>query len=83
MIARAAAILRGPAALKQTRLARLPDGTMIKVPVYCPHQGLPLDAEPDADGVITCPWHGYRVQVRSGRCELPIRAGLSQAGAPV
>ncbi len=39
-----------------------------RVPNACPHLGLPLDAEPDADGIVTCPWHGYRFDVRSGRC---------------
>ena len=74
MIARAEAIRRGPAALKERRTARLPDGRPIAVPVYCPHQNLPLDAEPDADGVISCPWHGYRVDARTGRCTPPDQA---------
>ena len=71
MIARADAIRRGPAALKLRRTAKLPDGTDIEVPVYCPHQGLPLDPQPDANGSITCPWHGYQVYVRTGRCTPP------------
>jgi nitrite reductase/ring-hydroxylating ferredoxin subunit len=34
----------------------------------CPHLGGPLDAVPvDRDGCITCPWHGYRFDVRTGR----------------
>ena len=24
--------------------------------------------EPDADGVMTCPWHGYRFDARTGAC---------------
>lgn len=71
MIARAEAIRRGPVALTQRRTARLPDGTEVQAPIYCPHHGLPLAAEPDADGIITCPWHGYRVDLRSGRCTAP------------
>lgn len=71
MIARADAIRRGPAALALRRRTALPDGTAADAPVYCPHQGLPLDAEPDAAGFITCPWHGYRIDVRSGRCAPP------------
>jgi nitrite reductase/ring-hydroxylating ferredoxin subunit len=78
MIARAEAISRGPGALKERRVATLADGTTAEVPVFCPHQGLPLDAEPDSDGVITCPWHGYRVDIRTGRCTAP----FSAVGAP-
>lgn len=43
----------------------------------CPHLGGPLDTAPVEDGCITCPWHGYRFDVRSGRgmdgrrCRLP------------
>ncbi len=71
MIARAEAISRGPAALKVRRPIRLADGTSVEAPVFCPHQGLPLDAEPDENGVITCPWHGYRIDIRTGRCTPP------------
>lgn len=39
-----------------------------RVPNACPHRGLPLDAEPDDDGIITCPWHGYRFDIATGRC---------------
>ena len=49
------------------RMVRLADGEY-RVPRACPHLALPLDAEPDADGVVTCPWHGYRFDVRTGRC---------------
>ncbi len=33
----------------------------------CPHQLGPLDDAPVVDGIITCPWHGYRFDVRTGR----------------
>jgi len=33
----------------------------------CPHQLGPLDNAPVIDGVIVCPWHGYRFDVRTGR----------------
>ena len=32
----------------------------------CPHQLGPL--APAVDGVVQCPWHGYRFDVRSGEC---------------
>lgn len=68
MIARAEALRRGPAALRLSRSVTLADGSMHLVPLFCPHQGLPLDAEPDAAGILACPWHGYRFDVRTGRC---------------
>jgi nitrite reductase/ring-hydroxylating ferredoxin subunit len=58
----------GAAAHKQRRTAVLADGDEIEVPVVCPHQGLPLNCEPDAKGVMTCPWHGYQFDARTGEC---------------
>lgn len=68
MMHRAKALREGPAARKLRRSVTLADGSTCEVPVVCPHQGLPLDCEPDADGVMTCPWHGYRYDARTGRC---------------
>ena len=68
MIARADAIKAGASAHKQRRIVTLADGSMTSIPIVCPHQGLPLNGEPDAEGIITCPWHGYRFDVVSGRC---------------
>lgn len=33
----------------------------------CPHWLGPLDAPPDGDGCLTCPWHGYRFDAATGR----------------
>lgn len=68
MIAREEAVRRGPAALAERRTVTLADGGEARVPLYCPHLGLPLDAEPDSEGAITCPWHGYRFDIASGTC---------------
>ncbi len=38
------------------------------IPNACPHLGLPLTADPDEAGIITCPWHGFRFDAGSGRC---------------
>lgn len=65
---RAAFLKAGPAARKEMRTACLIDGTEVEVPRLCPHQGLPLNCEPDAEGMMTCPWHGYRFDVRTGAC---------------
>jgi nitrite reductase (NADH) small subunit len=35
----------------------------------CPHQGGPLGKGQLADARITCPWHGWRLDVRTGRHE--------------
>lgn len=34
----------------------------------CPHQLGSFEDVAVIDGTITCPWHGYRFDVRSGRC---------------
>ncbi len=68
MIAREEAVGRGPQALSERREVTLADGRKAQVAKYCPHLGLPLNAEPNADGTITCPWHGYRFDVASGKC---------------
>ena len=34
----------------------------------CPHRGGPLGEGAVADGVVTCPWHGWRFEVATGRC---------------
>jgi len=33
----------------------------------CTHEDLPLDGGEVEDGVVTCPWHGARYDVRTGR----------------
>jgi len=44
------------------------DGVRCAFATTCPHLGGPLDdAAVDATGVVTCPWHGYRFDVRTGR----------------
>ncbi len=44
------------------------DGRRVRFRPVCPHLGGPLDAAPvEADGCITCPWHGYRFDLRTGR----------------
>lgn len=35
--------------------------------VECPHWLGPLDACPVEAGIVTCPWHGYRFDVATGR----------------
>ena len=68
MIYRTRAIAAGADAHLARRQVTLADGTVCDVPLVCPHQGLPLDCDPDADGVMQCPWHGYRFDARTGAC---------------
>lgn len=42
------------------------DGEILAHATTCPHWLGPLDAAPVRDGCVTCPWHGYRFDVRSG-----------------
>lgn len=53
-------------ASERFRLVDLGDGIVAHA-ATCPHWLGPLDAAPDGDGCVTCPWHGYRFDVRSGR----------------
>ena len=68
MIHRARALKEGAKLHKARRQIVLEDGSVCEVPLVCPHQGLPLDCEPDSDHVMTCPWHGYRFDARTGQC---------------
>ncbi|MEM7080854.1 MAG: Rieske (2Fe-2S) protein [Pseudomonadota bacterium] len=40
----------------------------VTYPQACPHQLGPLPGEVDAHGQVSCPWHGYRFDVHTGRC---------------
>ena len=46
----------------------------------CPHWLGPLEAAPEPDGSLRCPWHGYRFELASGRgCEQASRLRLPPA----
>ncbi|MBM4269305.1 MAG: Rieske (2Fe-2S) protein [Deltaproteobacteria bacterium] len=42
------------------------DGERLRHATVCPHLGGPLESAPVEEGCITCPWHGYRFDVRTG-----------------
>ena len=42
------------------------DGALLAHVATCPHQLGPLDAA--VEGIVQCPWHGYRFDVRTGEC---------------
>jgi len=68
MIYRARALREGAKLYRERRQVTLADGSACDVPLVCPHQGLPLTCEPDSDNMMTCPWHGYRFDARTGQC---------------
>ena len=43
------------------------DGDWILYSVTCPHTRGPLDEGEIIDGEVTCPWHGYRFDLKTGR----------------
>ncbi|MDQ3369328.1 MAG: Rieske (2Fe-2S) protein [Myxococcota bacterium] len=50
--------------------------SLLAHPTTCPHLGGPLGDVPVIHGSITCPWHGYRFDVRTGRAAGPHRCKL-------
>ena len=48
------------------RDAQLGSDAWLAFPALCPHQLGPLAQAEVIDGVVTCPWHGYRFDARTG-----------------
>lgn len=46
------------------------DGAIFALDGVCPHQGGPLGKGALAGGIVTCPWHGWQFDVRSGQHQL-------------
>lgn len=42
------------------------DGTVHAIDGLCPHEGGPLAEGAVANGAVTCPWHGWRFDARTG-----------------
>lgn len=43
------------------------EGTLHAIENACPHQGGPLgEGYLEGDGVVSCPWHGWTFDVRTG-----------------
>ncbi len=43
------------------------DGEIYALDGICTHEDLPLDGGDLDDGILECPWHGARYEVRTGR----------------
>jgi nitrite reductase/ring-hydroxylating ferredoxin subunit len=53
------------------------DGVISAIDGICPHQGGPL-AEGTVEGTtVTCPWHGWQFDIRTGKT--PLGAKIKQA----
>jgi len=44
------------------------EGKIYALDDCCPHMDAPLSEGEVADGVVTCPWHGWKFHVDSGIC---------------
>lgn len=64
-------------------VATLIDGRIAVFRNECVHQGMSLDGGLIADGVITCPWHGFSFDAASGECLTAPGAQLTQVPARV
>ena len=57
------------------------DGQFHAIDGVCPHQGGPLGKGCLSGGIVTCPWHGWQFDVRTGTSLL--RPSLKQASFTV
>ena len=46
------------------------DGSFYATDNACKHRGGPLGEGSLAGSVVTCPWHGWEYDVRSGECQM-------------
>ena len=46
------------------------DGQISAIDGICPHQGGPLADGPLEGTTVTCPWHGWQFDVRTGKTPL-------------
>jgi len=55
------------------------DGELAVHSTICPHLLGPLDDAAVEEGCVRCPWHGYRFDLRSRRCQEVPRLALARA----
>ena len=48
------------------RILALEDGALVAHPTICPHWLGPLEEAVPENGIVRCPWHGYRFDLRTG-----------------
>jgi nitrite reductase (NADH) small subunit len=59
------------------------DGTISAIDGVCPHQGGPLGQGELTGTVVTCPWHGWQFDVRTGQHQLNPRVAQQVFNARV
>jgi nitrite reductase/ring-hydroxylating ferredoxin subunit len=52
----------------QVAVFHAPDGALYAVANRCPHEGYPLVQGQVLDGSLTCAWHNFKFDLRSGAC---------------
>lgn len=52
---------------RQVALFRLGDG-IFALENFCPHRGGPIGEGLVGDGRVTCPWHEWMFEIRTGAC---------------
>ena len=62
---------------RHVALFRLDDG-FFAIDNLCLHQAGPLCDGDIEDGVVTCPWHGWSYEIRSGTLVQDPRVGVSK-----
>jgi len=45
------------------------DGKFYAMENVCPHRGAPLNEGYIENGTLTCPWHAWQFDVRTGACQ--------------
>lgn len=67
----------------EVAVVALADGTFVAFENWCPHKGGPLAFGKIKNGIVTCPWHGFRFDLRTGKAvgidESILRAHVLQA----
>jgi nitrite reductase/ring-hydroxylating ferredoxin subunit len=48
------------------RIVECEDGSLLAYATTCPHWLGPLDQAAPQNGILRCPWHGYRFDMRTG-----------------
>ncbi len=57
------------------------EGKLVAYSTLCPHSLGPLGEATVENGVVECPWHGYRFDIRTGKCVSGATCSLPPAPA--